>query len=181
MMAPVCLAGRLLLSGLLTWLFVFPQNYCTLLTYDRQALLDIRKAVVVSSPNFLPSDLVYPFYNFQEPFQSAPPRDIRHWPLNISRRKQRRKRGNRAGLHRKAGPRAGLHRAGIHFRQCRGVAHGLLRPLRKVSSSPTITTPPKLALINARSLVNKTFLLHLFFFIPQLGFYVHHGSLDEGR
>lgn len=54
-----------------------------------------------------------------------------------------------------------------------GAAPSVLRPLRRVSLSSGAVPPPNMVLINARSVVNKTFLLNDFLF-AQFGFYVHH-------
>nr|XP_055052604.1 macrophage mannose receptor 1-like [Misgurnus anguillicaudatus] len=51
-----------------------------------------------------------------------------------------------------------------------GVTHGNLRSLSRSSCSPAAIPPPKMALINARSLVNKTFLLNDFFTSHSLDF-----------
>lgn len=51
-----------------------------------------------------------------------------------------------------------------------GVNHGNLRSLRKAPSSHVSIPPPKLALINARSVVNKTFLLNDFYSSHNLDF-----------
>ncbi len=94
-MAPVFLACRLLLSCLLVWLSVLSLNCCTLLIYDRQALLDIRNSVTFT--NSYTSDVDCSFDNTNESFRMVIPDCIRRWPLNIPRRKRRRKRGNRGG------------------------------------------------------------------------------------
>lgn len=44
-----------------------------------------------------------------------------------------------------------------------GVDHANLRTLRRASVTPSTISPPKMALLNARSVVNKTFLLNNFF------------------
>ncbi len=56
------------------------------------------------------------------------------------------------------------------YRQRNGVIPGNLRSLRRASFSLDVIPPPKMALINARSLVNKTFLLNDFFSSHSLDF-----------
>lgn len=63
----------------------------------------------------------------------------------------------------------GLPRIGRRHRQ-NGVTPGNLRSLRKAGVSLDVTHPPKMALINARSLGNKTFLLNDFFSSYSLDF-----------
>lgn len=53
-------------------------------------------------------------------------------------------------------------RDGFRARQ-EGVDHANLRTLRRASVAPSTISPPKMALLNARSVVNKTFLLNNFF------------------
>ncbi len=212
-LAPVYLACRLLLSCLLVWLSALSLNCCTLLIYDRQALLDIRNSVVDTFTNSYTSDVDCSFDNTNESFRMVIPDCIRRWPLNIPRRKRRRKRGNRGGyivklkahlwtgflsdpshesfyggsatwrpldltyrwlrpvlpLHPSPVSRAGLHRIGLGSRRW-GVTHGYLRSLKRASSSPAIISSPKMALLNARSLVNKTFLLNDFYSSHNLDF-----------
>lgn len=74
-------------------------------------------------------------------------------------------------------PCVGFPRTGHRFRRA-GAAPGVLRPLRRVSLSSEAVPPPNMALMNARSVVNKTFLLNDFFLIAQFGFYVHHRIMD---
>ncbi|ROJ27419.1 NLR family CARD domain-containing protein 3 [Anabarilius grahami] len=69
----------------------------TLLTYDRQALLDIRNSVASSFTNSYTLDVDCSFNKTDESFTSAVPGHIRRWPLSFPRRKRRRKRGNRGG------------------------------------------------------------------------------------
>lgn len=51
-----------------------------------------------------------------------------------------------------------------------GVNHANLRLLRRALFSPSVITPPKMPLINARSVANKTFLLNDFFSFHKLDF-----------
>ncbi len=81
-------------------------------------------------------------------------------------------------LHPSPVSRASLHRIGLGSRR-RGVTHGNLRSLKRASSSPVIISSPKMALLNARSLVNKTFFIKRLQLISQFGFYVHHGILAK--
>lgn len=62
-----------------------------------------------------------------------------------------------------------LPRVGRCHRQ-NGVNPGNLRSLKKGGVFPVVIHPPKMALINARSLVNKTFLLNDFFSSHSLDF-----------
>ncbi|ROI70169.1 Tripartite motif-containing protein 16 [Anabarilius grahami] len=96
-MAPVCWACRLSLLWLLFWLSALFLNCYSLLTYDRQALLDIRNSVASSFTNSYTLDVDCSFNKTDESFTSAVPGHIRRWPLSIPRRKRRRKRGNRGG------------------------------------------------------------------------------------
>lgn len=64
---------------------------------------------------------------------------------------------------------AGLCRVGLGCRQ-RGATCGNLCSLSRASSSSVIIPAPKLALINARSLVNKTFLINDFYSSHNLDF-----------
>lgn len=107
-MAPVYWASRLSLLWLLVWLSALFLNCYTLLIYNRQALLDIRNSVATSFTNTL--DVHCSFNKTDEPFTLAIPGHIRRWPLNIPRKKRRRKRGNRGGYFAKlkAHLRAGL-------------------------------------------------------------------------
>uniref|UniRef100_A0A8C2BTF1 Reverse transcriptase domain-containing protein n=1 Tax=Cyprinus carpio TaxID=7962 RepID=A0A8C2BTF1_CYPCA len=212
-MAPVYWACRLSLLWLLVWLSALFLNCYTLLIYDRQALLDIRNSVATSFTKSYTLDVDCSFNKTDESFTSAIPGHIRRWPLNIPRRKQRRKRGNRGGyivklkahlwagslsdpsheshyggsttwrlldvaswwlchvlpLHPSPVSGSGLHRIGLGS-QRRGVTHRNLRALERASSSPVIISPPKMALLNARSLVNKTFLLNDFYLAHNLDF-----------
>ncbi len=97
-MVPVYLAYRLLLSCLLVWLSALSLNCCTLLVYDRQALLNIRNSVVDILTNSHTSDVDCSFFdNTNESFRIVIPDCIHRWSLNIPRRKRRRKQGNRGG------------------------------------------------------------------------------------
>ncbi|KAF4109215.1 hypothetical protein G5714_010288 [Onychostoma macrolepis] len=64
---------------------------------DLGALLDIRNSIVDTFTNSYTPDMDCSFGNTKEPFRMVIPECIRRWPLNISRRKRRRKRGNRGG------------------------------------------------------------------------------------
>lgn len=72
-------------------------------------------------------------------------------------------------LHLSPVSRADLHRVGICSRR-QGVTQGNLHSLKRAFSSPVTIPPPKMALINARSLVNKTFLLNDFYSSHNLDF-----------
>ncbi len=65
--------------------------------------------------------------------------------------------------------RDGFPRIGL-CRRRNGAIPGNLRSLRRALFSPDVIPPPKMALINARSLVNKTFLLNYFFSSHSLDF-----------
>ena len=210
-MAPVYVACRLLLSCLFVWLSALSLNCCSLLIYDRRALLDIRNSVADTLINSYTSDVDCSCDNTNEFFQMVIPDCIRRWPLNIPRRKRRRKRGSRGGylvklkarlragslvdptyesggsaiwrpldliyrwlrpvlpLHLSPVSCAGLHRIGLGSRR-RRVTLENLRVLKRAPSSPVIISPPNMALLNARSLVNKTFLLNDFYSSHNLDF-----------
>ncbi len=93
-MEPVRLAGRLLLSCLFVWMFAWLPNCCTLLVYDRQSLLDIRTSFM----DICKPDVQCVFNQTHRSFPTDIPECIRQWPLNITRRKRRRKRGCRGGF-----------------------------------------------------------------------------------
>lgn len=206
-MVPVYLACRLLLSCLLVWLSALSLNCCTLLVYDRQALLGFRNSVVDTLTNSNTSDVDCSFFDKPyESFRMVIPDCIHRWSLNIPRSKRRRKQGNRGGyivklkahllagflsdpsyesfyggsatwrplnliyrllrpvlpLHPSPVSRASLHQIGLSSRRWR-VTNGNLRSLKRASSYPVIISSPKMALLNALSLVNKTFLLNDFY------------------
>ncbi|GAA6081061.1 uncharacterized protein LOC109099391 [Tachysurus ichikawai] len=96
-MAPVCWARRLSLSCLCVWLPALFLNCYSLLTYDRQALLDIRNSVAKSLTNQNTSELDCFFNYAYESIKPPLPECFCRWPLNITRRKRRRKRGNCGG------------------------------------------------------------------------------------
>lgn len=63
-----------------------------------------------------------------------------------------------------------LHSRIIIWPRCEGANTANLRPLSKASASCTILRSPKIALINAHSLVNKTYILNYFITAHDLDF-----------
>ncbi len=96
-MAPVCSACCLLLLCVIVWLFALSQNCCTLLIYDRQTLFDIRNSVVDTFTISYSLDADCLFEKMHESFRTVIPDCILRCPLNILRRKRRRKQGNHGG------------------------------------------------------------------------------------
>ncbi|GAA6086253.1 uncharacterized protein LOC109099391 [Tachysurus ichikawai] len=93
-MAPVCWVRHLSLSCLCVWLPALFLNCYSLITFDYQALLDIRNSVAKSLTNQNTSELDCFFNYAYESIKPPLPECFCRWPLNITRRKRRRKQGN---------------------------------------------------------------------------------------
>ncbi|XP_052406179.1 sine oculis-binding protein homolog B-like [Carassius gibelio] len=181
-MAPVYLACRLQFSCFLLFLSDVSFTCCMRLVYAHQALLDIRISVGVSLANFHSVDVECPFHKPYKPPRTIFLHNICRWPLNAKRGSRggymMKLRaylqadisfGHRSlawhprdavyrclrpvlPLHLSHATQVDLRSVGRRARQNR-VNHGNLRSLRKAPSSHVSIPPPKLALINARSVV----------------------------
>ncbi|KAL7866039.1 hypothetical protein SRHO_G00112860 [Serrasalmus rhombeus] len=208
-MAPVCVAGRLLLTMWFVFLLLLSVGFSqsnSLLVYDRKSLLDIKNVVT----NLGACDC-----NGQKTrstLLSGIPSHLCRALAQASCRKRRR-RGTRSGRLVKLKlclsgssssrrmnrglcippavigrfgepigtflvPVAGFDRDSLPHRTCsprlrqRGVNHKNLKTLLRAPklSQPQTQTPTRIALVNARSMVNKTFILRDFFSAQSLDF-----------
>ncbi len=214
-MAPMCVACRSLpgvfsrLFVLLCFMFVILRNVSSLLTYDRQTLLDIKHTTeellnhVQSGTQFVPP-----------PSLTAIPDYLCRALCPLPGRRRRRRRGRRGGVAVRLGLflssrsgslfGVGLNAYGARFNRflvrrslepaymwilpivsdrpdqppmfrspCLrrgGVCSSHLRSLRRTPQSTVDSLQIRMALINARSMVNKTFILNDFFTSRDLDF-----------